>query len=409
MNKILKLGLALSLFMACSIEVKAADKDDHYHYGWGGYGYGNRSTELIHRRVTNELEEAKKAGDQKRIKELEGRLADIEGRSGTSGMISVLKKEFGLEGNGWKPMVCGIATVCTITPIIMAFKDFWKDVFTGSLKEQFSIVFKKFFGGFKFKITSTANHCDNIFCQLRTLVREATGYASREVGRAMNARDRVPDVLGQAQKESEKTEESDQAEKYVCPVCQTPDGNMEFFYSCKAGEKHGIHPVCARKWFLEKRVDSLSCPTCRAPRKFEVMEPDVVVSALTENLALTSALPSIVLSLKSAQRRIAGLVRQLEKDKSKSQYMTEKSLLIALHMDMDQICEVVDRCKSYKEFCNQDVLEKLSIYATKGSNNCKILRSFVEGNFDFSSKGSSQSPYYGGAASGAYGSSYGGG
>lgn len=419
MNKTLRLGLFLSVvYFGVSFCPPNEDEPSFYPGMRYGANYGDFAKSEIIKIKHKDLDEAKKKRDAAKVgtpeydflsmevKRCEDAYKEALGETFSGGIFSSLQKFVGFSGGGVKPLLGTMFGFCVLIPFI----DIVKKATTSTFSESFTLFFKKLFGGIKFKVTSTASHCDQIFSQLKVLIREAAGYASREVGRAMNARDRIPDVLSQeGLKEGEKASDQEQdKEEYKCPLCKKSDGNMTFFFNCKRGERHGIHPVCAKEWFKNSPSESFMCPTCRAPRKFEVMEPDVIVSALTENLGLTSILPSVALSFRSAQKKIAGLIRQIEKDRNKNKLSVEKSLLVALHMDMDQICEIIDGCSTYKDFCNQDILEKLSIYSTKGSNNCKILNSFVNGNFDVS-RGFGQNAYYGGVGSGVggYGSNYG--
>jgi hypothetical protein len=49
------------------------------------------------------------------------------------------------------------------------------------------------------------------------------------------------------------------SEDFLCSVCLEGKLNDEIVYHQDGGEKHPVHKMCAKKWFLENE----NCPVCR--------------------------------------------------------------------------------------------------------------------------------------------------
>lgn len=274
---------------------------------------------------------------------------------------------------------------------------------TGAFHDKISLAFKKTFGGINFEITSISSNCQEFFLHLERLIRQTQAYANREVGRAMNVRNKSSDAVVEPEEALVGlTEEADSYKKIdtVCQVCKKGGDHFEYYFDCRK-TLHGIHAKCAENWFKKSPEQSLHCPQCKAMRKFDIMQKDAFVTNMIDRLGVGGTTSGLIITIRATQKRIAHLIRKLDLQKKDFNALHKQKLLASIYQDLQQIYEILATQQNYKEFCNQATLEELSIYAIMGQNNCLVLNNLISGTSgDSIGRRAGGNPYVGGYAGG---------
>lgn len=263
---------------------------------------------------------------------------------------------------------------------VFPFIETAKSFTTTILKDRVWIAFEGLVGGLTTKTIRTTIHCQQLFKSTRDLIALVMRLSAREVGAGMDTRIRVPNGQTAADKDAQKPSESSAQEAYKCPICHRSDGAMEFFFDCKDGVDHGMHPECAIKFFAA--AGDKNCPICKSDRKFDVMSPDVIIASMIDKLNIKSELQSHILILKAAQKKINGLIKQMSKCHDKNKYLTERTMLLAVSMDISRLIDLLKKIICQNDFFNQENLKKLDVCAAVGDFNCQTLLKYIKGSRD---------------------------
>ncbi len=279
---------------------------------------------------------------------------------------------------GLGPLEVGLFIIGSI--LLAPFIETSKTFVTTLFKDRIWVAFEGFVGGLTTKTIRTTIHCQQLFKSTRDLIALVMRLSAREVGAGMDTRIRVPNGQTAADKDAQKPSETVAQETYKCPICQRSDGSMEFFFDCKGGVDHGMHPECAIKFFAS--AGDKNCPACKAERKFDVMSPDVVIASMIDKLNIKSELQSHILILKAAQKKINGLIKQMSKCHDKNKYLTERTMLLAVSMDISRLIDLLKKIICQNDFFNQENLKKLDVCAAVGDFNCQTLLKYIKGSRD---------------------------
>ncbi len=332
-----------------------------------------------------------------RLKRIEGLKKELDRLHGNT-FWGILLRSVGIKnGCGISGIAAVLAGMCVLKPLIGIVNR----AIESTLQERVAIIFGKIFGGVRFKISNVAQHCHKVFSQAREFSRYTSAMLVHSVGRAMNARNREGGVV---EVHDAKVESQDDQ---ICSICNKSGGVIEYFFECRDPiAQHGIHSECAKSWFAKSPKESLNCPVCKGIRKFSFMQPDPDMSSLIGRLNIKSLLAGQIVSLKSAQKEVVALLKRLDGEDRN----LERSLLIAIYADLEDVCKLFEKIDSFKDLCNQDILDKISIFATKGANNCELLNSWVSGGVSKSLEkfgGGAHQSYMGNDASSCMGSGLG--
>lgn len=282
----------------------------------------------------------------------------------------------------------GLEAILLITGMIFLFPfiETSKTFVTKLFKDRIWVAFEGLVGGLTTKTIRTTIHCRELFKSTRDLIALVMRLSAREVGAGMDARARVPNgsATPEKDKDPEKTTEVAAKEAYKCPICLKSEGPMEYFFNCTNGVDHGIHPECAIKFFASSsgKDSNKCCPVCKADRKFDVMSPDAIIASMIDKLNIKSELQSHILILKSAQKKINGLIKQMSKYHDKTKYLTERTMLLAISMDINRLIDLLKKIICQNDFFNQENLKKLDVCAAIGDFNCQTLLKYIQGSRD---------------------------
>lgn len=322
---------------------------------------------------TKEL--AKTPGDTELLAKVEAAQAkynDLTGRSFKSGFWAPFKNKFP-NINSITAFFGMIICSCTLYPFVEKVSEEMKNQLNGSMSNWFYFLF----GGLGSKISREVAHCQVVFDSLTKELALVTRLSSREVSAGMNTRVRLPnDPTSPDNKDSQKPSESVVQEAYKCPICQQAEGSMEFFFDCEGKTDHGMHPECAIKLFASSK--DKNCPICKAERKFDVMSKDPAISSHLVKLNIKSALQSHVLIFNAAQKKINVLIKQINKVHDKNKYLTERTMLYGILMDIRNLTDILGNVICQNDFYNQETLKKLDVASAIGSYNCQTLIAYIK-------------------------------
>ncbi len=279
----------------------------------------------------------------------------------------------------WKVAAAPIVVLCVVMPVIKIFEEAITGACSSTILASSKRLIGKWFNGIDYEITNITNNCYNIFTSLNMLARTGQVYANREVANAMRARRPAPDMLENSEEADAEAAQSNKAEKSesLCAMCQKPGGSLEFYFDCQ----HGMHPQCAKLWLKKPSEQSLHCANkdCSAIRKFDIMQPDIRVTGMLEKFNATGPAASEIIKIRAAQKQIANLIGKLDKRSNDTNAMYKQKLLAAIYQDLENLYKVLAKQKTFKDFCNQEALEQVIIFAGFGQNSCTTLNNFIQG------------------------------
>lgn len=297
---------------------------------------------------------------------------DLTGRSFKSGFWAPFKNKFP-NINSITAFFGMIICSCTLYPFVEKVSEEMKNQLNGSMSNWFYYLF----GGLGSKVAREVAHCKELFDSLTREIALVTRLSSREVSSGMNTRIRLPnDPTNPDNKDAQKPSEIAAQETYKCPICQKSDGPMEFFFDCNGKTDHGMHPECAIQLFASSK--DKNCPICKAERKFDVMSKDPAISSHLVKLNIKSALQSHILIFNAAQKKINVLIKQINKVHDKNKYLTERTMLYGILMDIRNLTDILGNVICQNDFYNQETLKKLDIAAAIGSYNCQTLITYIQ-------------------------------
>lgn len=309
----------------------------------------------------------------KKVQTAQSRYNDLTGRSFKSGFCAPFNNKYS-NINSISAFFGLVICSCTLFPFVEKVSAEVSNQLSGSMSNWFYYLF----GGLISEISRETLHTKNTFKSFRDVIALVTRLSAREVGAAMDARARITaGATGSAGAAANKDGEAEKACQNKCAVCDKAGQGMEYFFACTGEHEHGIHPECAIKFFSTGKNADKVCPTCKAERKFDVMEPDVVISSLIDKLRIKSELSSHILIFKSTERKINSLIRQMNKSKNKNKKLTERTMLLAISMDLRNMSQLLGKVLSNNDFYNQETLKKLDVTAAIGWYNCDTLLNYI--------------------------------